>query len=99
MAKLKTGRHTSAIKELRKRDRRATHNRQIKVRIRTLVKQLELAVSNKKVDEAKKLLPECFSAWDRAAKVGVVHKSAASRKKARLSTKVYRLTAAPAAAA
>ena len=85
MAKLKTGRHTSAIKEFRKSERRAQHNRFIKKSIRVLAKQFDAALAGKRLDEAKKLLPQCFSAWDKAAKVGVIHQNAASRKKARLS--------------
>lgn len=91
MAKLKTGRHTSALKEFRKSERRAQHNRFILKKIRVLAKNVETAISGKKLDEAKKLLPEVFSAWDKAAKVGVIHKNVASRKKARLSARVGQL--------
>lgn len=91
MAKLKTGRHTSAIKELRKAKKRTVHNRFIKRNIRLIAKKVELALAEKKVDEAKKLLSECFSAWDKAAKVGVIHKNAARRKKARLSSKIAQI--------
>jgi len=93
MAKLKTGRHTSAIKEKRKNWKRNAHNVSIRRNIRQLAKKLEIAVSQKKTDEAKKLLQECFSAWDKAAKVNVIHKNSASRKKARLSSKVAALSA------
>ncbi len=92
MAKLKTGRHTSAIKEFRKSLRRNAHNRVLKTKIRTLAKKVELAVSKKNAEEAKQLLPECFSAWDKAAKVGLIHRNAAARKKARLSLKVTQIT-------
>ncbi|OGR56893.1 MAG: 30S ribosomal protein S20 [Elusimicrobia bacterium RIFCSPLOWO2_02_FULL_39_32] len=88
MAKLKTGRHTSAIKEFRKAVRRTSANRALKKKIRNLAKNVEIAITNKNSDEAKKILPECFSAWDKAAKVGLIHKNAASRKKAQLSYKI-----------
>lgn len=91
MAKLKTGRHTSAIKEYRKSLKRTSANRAIKKKIRGLAKNVEIAIANKKSDEAKQLLPECFSAWDKAAKVGLIHKNAASRKKAQLSYKISHL--------
>lgn len=97
MAKLKTGRHTSAIKELRKAKARNTHNRAIKKTIRVLAKKVETAIAEKKIEEARKLLPDCFSAWDKAAKVGVIHANAASRKKSRLSAKIDRLAVSPAA--
>ena len=91
MAKLKTGRHTSAIKQHRKSLRRAVINRKIVKNIRTLAKQFDQALVQKKKDEAGKLLSECFSAWDKAAKSGVIHNNAASRKKARLSQKLSQL--------
>ena len=94
MAKLKTGRHTSAIKQHRKSLRQQTHNRAILKKIRLLAKQFELTLAQKKTDEAKKLLSECFSAWDMATKSGVVHDNAASRKKARLSAKLHQLAKA-----
>lgn len=98
MAKLKTGRHTSAIKEFRKSERRTPHNRALKKKIRLLAKSVEMAISNKKLDEAMQLLPNCFSAWDKAAKVGVIHKNAASRKKSRLSSKIAQLSPVTSAA-
>lgn len=93
MAKLKTGRHTSAIKAFRQSETRARHNRFILKKIREVAKKIELAISGKKKSEAEKLLPACFSAWDKAAKVGVIHQNAASRKKARLSARVAQISA------
>ncbi len=97
MAKLKTGRHTSAIKEHRKTLRRTSRNKVVKRTIRVLAKNVEKAVLSKDQNLAKKLLPECFSAWDKAAKIGLIHSNAASRKKARLSLKVQQLSAQAAA--
>ncbi len=94
MAKLKTGRHTSAIKQHRKSLRQGGHNRVVLQKIRSLAKQFELAVSQKKKTEAGKILSDCFSAWDKAAKSGVIHANAASRKKARLSSKLHQLAKA-----
>ncbi|MBI2915356.1 MAG: 30S ribosomal protein S20, partial [Elusimicrobia bacterium] len=85
------GRHTSAIKELRKAKRRYGHNRVLRKGIRTIAKNVEIEISKKNLDAAKKLLPECFSAWDKAAKVGLIHKNTASSKKSRLSFKVSQL--------
>ena len=97
MAKLKTGRHTSALKEFRKSERRRAHNRSIKREIRLLAKKIEESIANKKAEEASKLLPECFSAWDKAAKIGLIHKNAAQRKKSRLSSKIVQLSSKAAA--
>jgi small subunit ribosomal protein S20 len=91
MAKLKTGRHTSPIKELRKTKRRTSHNRKIKKQIREIAKKVETAIANKKSDEANNLLAKCFSAWDKAAQFGIIHRNAAARKKARLSSKISKI--------
>jgi small subunit ribosomal protein S20 len=92
MAKLKTGRHTSALKELRKTVKRTIHNRAVKKQIRSLAKQVELAVADKNLEEAKKRLSACVSAWDKAAKAQIIHKNAASRKAARLSSKIAKIS-------
>ena len=91
MAKLKTGRHTSAIKELRKSLRNRAYNRGVKKNIRLIARETEQAIAAKKKPEAAKLLPAVFAAWDKAAKAGVIHANAAARKKARLSKKVAAL--------
>jgi small subunit ribosomal protein S20 len=96
MAKLKTGRHTSALKAHRQSDTHAKANKEIRSKIRSLARQVEEAVVKKDAVAAKKLLSETFSMWDKAAKVGVIHDRSASRKKSRLSGKVAALGAAKA---
>jgi small subunit ribosomal protein S20 len=96
MAKLKTGRHTSALKAHRQSVAHAEHNLEIRSKIRTIARKVEGAVANKDADTAKTLLGEAFAAWDRAAKTGVVHWRAASRKKSRLAGRVDKITALPA---
>jgi len=88
MAKLKTGRHTSALKAHRQSEKHATANREVRSKIRTLARQVEEAVAKKDAAAAKTLLNAAFSAWDKAAKSGVIHTRSASRKKGRLSQKV-----------
>ena len=85
MAKLKTGRHTSALKEARKAKKRADRNTSTKSKIRTAIKRVEIAVKNNDVKVALEQLAVAFSQWDRAAKKNVVHRKAASNQKARLS--------------
>ncbi|MFH1715242.1 MAG: 30S ribosomal protein S20 [Elusimicrobiota bacterium] len=92
MAKLKTGRHTSALKELRKSIKRKANNAPRKTYIRTLTKKIELAVKNKDLDGVKKLLNEAFSAFDRAAKTNLIHKKNSDRNKSRLAKKVSSLS-------
>ncbi len=88
MAKLKTGRHTSALKEARKTEKRTAMNSAIKSKIRTLSKKVEVAVKAKDAEAAKTALNEAFSEWDKAKKRNVVHKNAAANQKARLAKKV-----------
>ena len=96
MAKLKTGRHTSALKAHRQSERHAEHNVQIRSKIRTIARRVEEAVAAQDSKSALSLLQEAFSAWDKAAKTGVIHWRAASRKKSRLSERVSRLAPAKA---
>lgn len=93
MAKLKTGRHTSALKQQRKSLRLKDHNIEIRSKIRTFVKKVEDAVSKKDAALAQQLLKNASSAWDKAAKRNVIHKNAASNQIARLSKLVGSLTA------
>jgi len=96
MAKLKTGRHTSALKAHRQSEKHAEHNLQIRSTIRTLARKVESAVAAKDAKTATSLLSEAFAAWDKAAKTGIVHWRAASRKKSRLASRVSHLTPAKA---
>ena len=96
MAKLKTGRHTSALKAHRQAETHETANRMIRSRITSIARKVEVAVGSKDAKAAKSLLSEAFAAWDKAAKTGVVHWRAASRKKARLSARVQGLKTAKA---
>jgi small subunit ribosomal protein S20 len=94
MAKLKTGRHTSALKEARKSKRRAEINSAIKSGIRTSIKRVEEAVKSNDAKVASERLAIAFSQWDKAAKRNVVHSKAASNQKARLSRMVSKITSA-----
>ncbi|MDR3243915.1 MAG: 30S ribosomal protein S20 [Elusimicrobiota bacterium] len=88
MAKLKTGRHTSSLKEARKSKKRADRNATVKSEIKTAVKRVEAAVKAKDLKLAQETLKQLFSKWDKAAKRNVVHYKAAANQKARLSKKV-----------
>jgi len=75
----------SAKKALRQSIRRKARNLIYKNKIRGLLKKARLFIVEKKLEEAKKLLPAIYKALDKAAKVGVIKKNAASRKKSRLA--------------
>lgn len=80
----------SAKKAIRQSARRKTQNLVYKNKIKILVKETRSLVLAKKIEEAKKLLPELYRALDKAAKVGVIKKNNASRKKSRLTKLVQK---------
>ncbi|MCL2144476.1 MAG: 30S ribosomal protein S20 [Endomicrobia bacterium] len=88
MAKLKTGRHTSALKEARKTKKRTERNFSVKSKIKTTIKKVESAVKDKDAKLAQEQLNIAFSEWDKAAKRNIIHSKAASNQKARLSKMV-----------
>ena len=75
----------SAKKAARQSAKRKEQNIIYKDKIKALVKEARALVLTKKMDEAKKLLPEIYRALDKAAKVGVIKKNNASRRKSRLT--------------
>ncbi len=79
---------TSAERRMRNSARKRLHNRSIKSRLHSLEKNYLALVSAGKKDEAAQALRSVSSAFDKAAKTGVVHKSMASRKKSRLSSRL-----------
>ncbi|MEW6556890.1 MAG: 30S ribosomal protein S20 [Elusimicrobiota bacterium] len=86
--KLKTGRHTSSLKEARKNLKRRLFNKAVKSRIKTEIKKFESALTAKNFENAKELLKIISSMLDKAAKKKNIHKKNASRKIARLSTRL-----------
>lgn len=93
MAKLKTGRHTGALKSLRQAQRHALRNRGVKKALRSLNKELSLVLQQSDKEKAGSLYSKISSALDKAAKNGVLHWKAAARKKSRLAGKVHSLLA------
>jgi len=80
----------SAKKSIRQSARRKVRNLVYKNKIKGLVKEVRALVSAKKTDEAKKALPKAYQILDKAAKVGIIKKNAASRKKSRLAKLIDR---------
>ena len=70
--------------------RRAAINRRSKSRLKTLERRLTDALKSGKSDETSKALRDVTSAFDKAAKTGVIHKGLANRKKSRLALSVKR---------
>ena len=75
----------SAKKALRQSEKRRQRNLIYKERIKRLTKKIKRLCSEKKIEEAKKLLPQIYKALDKAAKVGVIKKNTAARKKSKIT--------------
>jgi len=95
MAKLKTGRHTGAMKAHRQSEKRELANRTVKKNIRLLAKELAAAAVRKDSKAVDELTRKVSSAWDKAAKGGLIHWKAAARKKSRLAIAAKKALSAP----
>ncbi len=84
MAKIK-----SAIKNMRKSEKKHLQNQVKKSQFKTSVKKA--LVSAQKGEDASKLLSDAFSKIDKAEKTGVIHKNQAARRKSRLVKKIKAL--------
>lgn len=80
----------SAKKALRQNIRRRERNLVYKNKMKSLIKEVRTLVLEKKIEGAKKLLPQIYKILDKAAKVGVIKKNTASRKKSRLTKLINR---------
>jgi small subunit ribosomal protein S20 len=86
--------HKSAIKRQKQAEKKHEINKSIKSMLKTLAKKVEQAVEAKNADVAKEAMVKAMKAYDKAASQGILHKSTASRKISRLSTKVSKISAA-----
>jgi small subunit ribosomal protein S20 len=75
----------SAERRMRANERKHQHNRSIKSHLRHLERDYRRLLVTGKKDEAAKFLPGLHSAFDKAAKAGVVPRPAVNRKKSRLA--------------
>jgi small subunit ribosomal protein S20 len=75
----------SAKKSLRSSERKRLFNDRRRKAMRVAVKEITDLVKEKKVKEAKALLPKAYKAIDKATKRGVIKENTASRKKSLLS--------------
>ena len=71
----------SGIQELRLTHKRRLHNLDIKTELRKTVKSFTTAIEAKNTQEAKSLLTAVYKKIDKAAKIGLLKKNTASRRK------------------
>ena len=81
----------SAAKQARASLRRQAHNKTVKSRLHTLEKKLLALLDAKKATEASAAYRLLTSALDKAAKVQVIHRNNASRKKSRLAARMRKI--------
>ena len=80
----------SAKKALRGSERKRVVNVRRKKKVDTAIKDIKKLTSSTK-NEAKALLSKAYKELDKAAKVGLIKKGAADRKKSRLSKMIKKL--------
>lgn len=81
----------SAKKAFRQSQRRQARNSEIKRKMKDLLKGFQSLILEKKINEAKKNLSQIYKTLDKAAKVGIIKKNAASRKKSRLTKLIEKI--------
>ena len=74
----------SAKKYLRASKKRAAQNLKIKKTFRDAMKEIRELTKADKTEDAKKMMPTVQKTLDKAARVGVLSKNTAARKKSRL---------------
>lgn len=92
MAKLKTGRHTSAIKAQRQAEKRTSENKGLIKKVRLATKAVK-ASAQTQAATLKEDLNKAASCIDKAAKKKVIHWKTAARKKSRLAKEANKATA------
>lgn len=78
----------SAKKALRGSQKKRSFNTAKKEQINKAVKQLKKLVSEKKLKEAREMMPQVQKILDKSVKTGLIKANKASRKKSRLSAMV-----------
>lgn len=73
----------AAIKDLRKNRKRAVHNARIRSHVRFLLKKNQELISSGDISGARQAASALQQALDKAAKVGVLSRNKADRKKSK----------------
>ena len=84
--------HKSTIRRARQAHRRHERNRATMNTVKRLVKKVQTAVADKKVDDAETILREAASAIGKAVSKGVVKRNTASRRISRMTLHVNALS-------
>lgn len=88
--------HASALKAHRQNVVRREHNRQLRSRLRSALRDIRAAIDAGDPKQVKDALRSTISLVDKMAGKGVIHRNAASRYKSRLAKRVTKRTNAAA---
>ena len=76
--------HASALKAHRQNVKRRAHNRELRSKLRTVLKEIRAALSANDLDQVRTRLRSAVSLIDKMAGKGIIHDNAAARYKSRL---------------
>jgi small subunit ribosomal protein S20 len=86
--------HDSALKAHRQNIRRREHNRQLRSRLRSALRDIRAAIDAGDPAQVKDALRQTISLVDKMAGKGLIHRNTAGRYKSRLAQRVARKSAA-----
>jgi small subunit ribosomal protein S20 len=86
--------HESALKAHRQNVKRREHNRQLRTRLRSALRDIRAAIDGGDPAKVKDALRDTISLVDKMASKGAIHRNAAARYKSRLASRAARKSAA-----
>ena len=88
--------HDSALKAHRQNVKRREHNRQLRTRLRSALRDIRAAIDSNDPAKVKDALRNTISLVDKMASKKIIHRNTAGRYKSRLSARVARRSSAAA---
>ena len=82
----------SAKKALKQSKKKWVFNLRRSKKMKSIMKQAQELIKDKKKEEVIKILPEAYKAIDKASKRGLIKKNTASRKKSRLTKAIQKIS-------
>ena len=86
--------HESALKAHRQNVKRREHNRQLRTRLRSALRDIRAAIDTNDPAQVKDALRQTISLVDKLAGKGLIHRNTAARYKSRLAGRVAKRSAA-----
>jgi small subunit ribosomal protein S20 len=86
--------HDSALKAHRQNIKRREHNRQLRTRLRSALRDIRAAIDTNDPAKVKDALRQTISLVDKLAGKGLIHRNTAARYKSRLAGRVAKRSAA-----